>query len=256
MKPEPDFVKYLEIPHLMEVPEILNRNCLEVYEKLDGGNSQVRIHNGRIFTGSRANFLKREEHFRFDWFKDFNNWAKSNHTFHNLPESLIVYGEFLSPHTLKYKPEFESKFFLIDVYDISQRKFIPYGVAKRGLEDDFGIKEVLFLEALAKGKLSMDEIKELAMGESKYSSYGREGVVIKDYHHQNFAKLWRTSVNPSKEGLIEEIDKTILSLQRINPFLIPEHLSLMVYKELKRSGREDISLAEISKTIKRVMNKI
>lgn len=255
-KSEPDFVEYPKIPHLMGVPEILDEGCLEIYEKLDGGNSQVRFHNGRILTGSRANFLRREEHFRFPWFKDFNNWAKSNHSFYNLPEDLIVYGEFLSPHTLKYKPEFESKFFLIDVYDLSHRKFIPYTDAKRSLEDNFGITDVLFLEALVKGKTSIDEIKRLAMEESQYSDYGREGVVVKDYNSQRFAKLWRTSVNSSKKGLIEEINKTILSLQSTNPLLIPGPLSLMVYKELKRSRRKDVSLAEISKAIKKVVNKI
>lgn len=256
MKPGPDFVKYLEIPHLMEVPEILNRNCLEVYEKLDGGNSQVRVCDGRIFTGSRANFLNREEHFRFDWFKDFNKWTKSNHSFYNLPENFIVYGEFLAPHTLKYKPEFESRFFLIDVYDLSKSQFISYQNARRLLEDSLGIKNILFLEALAKGKISMEKLKEITMGESQYSEYGREGVVIKDYFNQRFAKLWRTSIDLSKKGLIEEINKTILSLQHTNPLLAPGHLSLMVYKELKRSGRQDISLAKISDTIKEVANKI
>ncbi len=257
--PEPVFVKYPEIPHLTQVPEILDSDSLEVYEKLDGGNTQVRTHNRRIITGSRANFLSREEYFRFPWFGDFNKWAKSDYSFHNLPENLIIYGEFLSPHTLRYKPEFESRFFLIDLYDLNNEEFIPYESARKRLEDDLEIKSILFLEALAKGKQSMAKIKELAMGESQYSDYGREGVVIKDYCHHRFAKLWRTSVNHSRKGLLVEINKTILSLQHTKPLLvpryIPEYLSRMVYNELKKSGRIDISLAEISDTIEMVLNK-
>ena len=46
-------------------------------------------------------------------------------------------------------------------------------------------------------------IKGLAKAESQYSKHGREGVVVKDYESQKFAKLWRTSVNPTREGLIE-----------------------------------------------------
>lgn len=256
MKSEPTFVKYPEIPHLMEVPEILDQDYLEVYEKLDGGNCQVRIYGGKIFAGSRANFLSREEYFRFDWFKDFNKWAKSNYSFYNIPENLIIYGEFMAPHTLTYKPEFTNRFFLIDVFDLSQKGFIPYAVARRGLEDDLEIKEVLFLETLVRGEISMPQIKKIVMGESQYSNYGREGVVIKDYHHQNFAKLWRTSVNSSRKGLIKEINKTILSLQSTIPSITPGHLSLMVYEELVRSGRKNISLSEIGETIKEVANKI
>ncbi len=255
MKSEPEFVKYPEIPHLMEVPEILDSDSLQIFEKLDGGNSQVRVLAGRIFTGSRANFLNREEHFRFDWFKDFNRQTQSNYSFYNLPENLIVYGEFLSPHTLRYKPEFENKFFLIDVYDISQRKFVPYEVARKGLKE-LGVEGISFLEILANGKLSFEDVKKLALGESRYSDYGREGVVVKDYHHQKFAKLWRTSADPSKEGLIEEINKTILSLQHTQPNLKPGHLSLMVYEELQRSGRRNTSLAEIKDTVAVVINKI
>ena len=280
MNSNPTFLKYPEIPHLMEVPDILDEDCLEVYEKLDGGNSQVRVYGGRIFTGSRANFLNREEYFRFDWFKDFNSWAKSNYSFYNLPENLIVYGEFLSPHTLKYKPEFTNKFFLIDAYDLSQRKFIPYEVAKRGLEDDLGVKEVLFLDALIRGRISMAKIKKLAMDESQYSNYGREGIVIKNYNGQKFAKLWRTSVDPTKKGVIEEIkktlsflinnemlnyegllkkghifDSTLASKDKIMSEDLFKYYSEKVCEELRRSGR-DISLAEISKTIKKVVNKI
>ncbi|MEK6830192.1 MAG: RNA ligase family protein [Nanoarchaeota archaeon] len=255
MNSELEFIKYPEIPHLMENLEILDSDNLEVYEKLDGGNSQVRILDGIIRTGSRANFLNKEEHFRFDWFKDFNNWAKSNYSFYNLPENLIAYFEFLSPHTLKYKKEFENRAFLIDVCDLNPRKFIPYEVARQGLKE-LSIEGILFLEPLAKGNLNIDQAKKLAMGESQYSFCGREGIVIKDYHHQNFAKFWRTSADPSEKGLIEEINKTILSLQDTNPTITPGHLSSVVYQELKRSGRKEISLAEIKNTIERILNKI
>jgi len=289
---EPRFVKYREIKHLMEIPEILDGNNLEIYEKLDGGNSQVRVYNGRILTGSRANFLKREELFEFDWFKVFNKWAKSNHSFYNLPENWIAYGEFLSPHTIIYKPEFINRFFLIDVYNLCNKRFIPYLKARDELKK-LGIENVLFLEPLKKGKFGLEEIKSLAIGKSLYSGDKREGVVIKDYHNQRFAKLWRTSVNPTKEGLIEEIKKTIMSLEmtagrKYFPLLerhperkgtkrkkhsrpqenIPsgtffgvpsaDCLSLMVYDELSRTGRKilDIPLAEINKAIERIVNKI
>ena len=267
MKTKLTFLKYQEIPHLMADLSILDSDNLQVFEKLDGGNSQVRVFQGNILTGSRANFLTREERFRFDWFRDFNNWAKSNHSFYNLPEDLIVYGEFTSFHTLAYRPEFTNRFFLIDVYDTHDKRFIPYAQARKKLEGSLGIRDVLFLDSLKEGRLSLEELKDLATGESQYSAYGREGIVVKDYNAQRFAKLWRTSANPTKGGLIEEIRKTILSLKTSGFYPegqnIPtdssleslDYLSSQVYEELKRSGREDISLAEIGNTIKKIVNK-
>jgi len=253
----PEFMEYPEIPHLREVLDILDSDTLEVYEKLDGGNTQIRNHRGRVLTGSRANFLKREELFRFDWFKNFNKWAKSNYSLYNLPENLIVYGEFMAYHTIPYYPNVVNKFFLIDVYDMEKKRFLPYKKAQENLEGKFGVKNIPFLETLADGRLDLDQIKNLATEESTYTSYGREGVVIKDYEKQRFAKLWETSVNQTKKGLIKEIKKTLLSLQGPKEYnLSSDSLAKSVYKELKKSGRENISLAEIGKTIKKVMNKI
>src|SRR3990172_6688378 len=109
MKQKPAFVKYPSIPHLAETLEILDGNNLQVFEKLDGGNCQVRMFNGELFCGNRSNFLRREEYFRFPWFKDFKRWTMSNQGLYGLPQSLIVYGEFTSPHTVPYEPEFTNK---------------------------------------------------------------------------------------------------------------------------------------------------
>ena len=266
MKRNPTFVKYPEIPHLMECPQILDSDNVQVFEKIDGGNTQVRTSEGRILTGSRANFLEREERFKFDWFKDFNRWAKSNQSLYGIPENLIVYGEFTSFHTISYKPKFTNKFFLIDVYDTDNARFIPYLDARERLEKS-GVEDILFLEPLAEGKLGLKELRDLAKGRSQYSRSGREGVVIKDYGAQKFAKFWRTSANPTQEGLMEEIKKTItslathgenslvnLNLEHLDKF--PGGLVSQVYQELRRSGRTEISLAEISNTIRMITKKI
>ena len=265
MQQDPTFLKYPEILHLAETLDILDGRKLQVFEKIDGGNCQVRTSNGRLYCGSRANFLKRKEHFRFEWFVDFNKWAMSNQSLHNLPENLVVYGEFTGFHTLIYNPEFTNRFFLIDLYDISRKRFLPYDESRGILEDKLHVEDVLFLDLLMKGKVSLESVKYLATGRSQYSPNEREGVVIKDYSRQRFAKLWRTSVNQTKEGLIEEIKKTIKSLKTKYPSMqsflettpfdaigLPD----LVYEEILRSGRLNVSLAEISDSIKRVTNKI
>lgn len=256
----PKFIKYPEMPHLAETLDILDSDNLLLFEKMDGGNTQVRIHQGRILTGNRSNFLTREENFRFPWFKDFNNWAKSNTSFYNLPENVIVYGEFTATHSLNYFQRFTNKFFLIDVYNLDEGRFVQYDSAVKDLKKN-GINGILFPEVLARGELSLGQAKEIAMGESQYSAYGREGIVIKDYDTQKFAKLWRTSIDKSKSGLTEEIKKTIRSLsasglllqnQGLTKGKSIDSLASLVLFELQRSGRIDKSLAEITDTIRKI----
>lgn len=258
----PNFIKYPEIPHLAQNLEVLDSNNLQVFEKIDGGNCQVRVYNGRVFCGSRSDYIRRQEDFRFPWFKDFNKWAMSNESLRNIPENFIIYGEFTGPHTLIYSPEFTNRFFLIDVRHISSRRFLPYNEARDLLEKKLHIEDVLFLRSLAR-ELNVDSAKHLATGKSEYTSDRREGIVIKDYRKQRFAKFWRTSANPTKEGLYEEINKTISSLKTKYPSVqgllegTPSDaigLPNLVYEELLRSGRLDVSLAEISDTIRKVLN--
>ncbi len=256
---QPIFVKYPEIPHLAETLDILDSKYLQVFEKLDGGNSQIRMSEGRLFCGSRANFLRRERDFRFDWFRDFNKWVMSNSSFYNLPENLVLYGEFMAPHTLTYNSEFINRFFVIDVYDLNKNKFLPYTEVRKNLEDRLGVEDVLFLPILVQGTLDLERAKELATGSSDYSKYGKEGIVIKDYKQQKFAKFWRTSASPTEEGLFDEVHRVIKSMEVGNIQIQKqplENLSREVFAELLRSGRFNISLAEISDCVKKMINKI
>ena len=120
-----EFIKYPRIPHLVEIPRLLN-HPVEVYEKLDGGNVQVRKINGRVVCGCRAHYLGNPKYFRQEWFKDFQKWTFSNYSFYEIPENVIIYGEWLSRHTLDYKSEFTNRFFLIDLLDFDEGAFIEY----------------------------------------------------------------------------------------------------------------------------------
>ena len=190
------FVKYQRIPHFDEVPRILD-NPVEVYEKIDGGNVQVRKIDGRILCGSRAHFLTKEKLFNQQWFKDFQKWALGNSGFYNLPDNLIVYGEWTARHTLSYKPEFTDRFFMIDVLDLNPNLFVPYSDSKQILSD-LGIDDLIYLKTLSKGKISREQLVKL-LGESEYRYGDREGLVLKNYDSQEFAKLWTSSVR--KKGL-------------------------------------------------------
>ncbi|MDO8529012.1 MAG: RNA ligase family protein [Nanoarchaeota archaeon] len=196
------FIKYQRIPHLEEVPHILD-NPVEIYEKIDGGNAQVRKIGGRIFCGSRAHFLTREKLFTQEWFKDFQKWALGNQSFYGLLEDLVIYGEWTAKHTLTYKPEFTNRFFLLDVLDLNSRRFIPYAEARQILSD-LGIENLLYLENLSEGKVSREQLVKMLTGNEYRYSGEREGLVVKNYELQEFAKLRASSIR--RKGIITASD--------------------------------------------------
>jgi len=206
------FQKYIKIPHLEEVLSILD-NPVEVYEKIDGGNVQIRKTQGRVLCGSRAHYITREEHFRFPWFKNFQKWALGNYSFYSLPEDLIVFGEWSAKHTLDYKPEFTDRFFLTDIFDLQQKKFIPYNEGKKKLVE-IGIKEIIFLKTLLSDYTTKEKLEKM-VSDSDYREGDKEGLVIKNYTTQKFAKLWTRFVR-LKKGIITQPDIKSISLSLID----------------------------------------
>ncbi len=228
----PSFRKYSRMPHLAEILDLLDHE-IEIYEKLDGGNSQIRKYKGRVICGNKSKFLKNPKYFTQDWFKVFQDFALSNYSFYNLPENLIVYGEFLSKHTLDYYPEFTDKFFLIDIFDLSKNKYVQYKDSQK-LLNNLGIEKVNFLETLAVWKFSFKDLEKFIHG-SKYRDGDKEGIVIKNYSLQKFAKLWTSSVK-RKPITDQNISRIVHGLKdkgrKISVSLVYDEL----ISECKRSG--------------------
>ena len=207
------FMKYPRIPHLYEIPEIVDHG-VEVYEKIDGGNAQIRKLDGRTRCGNRANFLDDK---RFDqfWFRDFLKFVMKNDSFYNLPENIIVFCEWLAPHTLDYKEECKNRAYLTDVYDKDRKLFLPYQEGKEVLVDK-GIEELVFLDCLFTGKISINAIKWIAANKkSRFRDNDKkmEGVVVKDYAGQRFAKLLRRMVLGERQKVdMDDIRRAKFSL--------------------------------------------
>lgn len=264
MANEPEFIKYPRIPHLGGNLSILD-NPVEVYEKLDGGNTQIRTFQNRILCGSRGHYLKREEQFSCSWFKDFQHWTLSNYSLFSLPKNLIVYGEFLAHHVLDYNPEFVNKFFVIDVFNIDTGKFVPYPLAKEKLID-LGIRDVCYLNTLINGKVGQGEIYEL-LKHSDYRKGYKEGVVIKKYEQdpQEFAKLWTSLVygwdsepKNAQEVSYNDIKRLVLGINDETRGKIRlDELVAKVIRELQRTNANiTCSKKEIEKLISQCLNEI
>ena len=224
----PPFVKYQRIPHLAEVMSIL-RDKVSIYEKLDGGNVQIRNHNGRILAGNRSSYLtdkfvRSKAHIlECRWFGDFLKWASGNYSFYNLPEDKIVFGEWLAKHTLDYNLENMNKFYVLDVFDLEKERFIPYENASK-LLNNLGLEDVRFLSLIFKGKIRYEELERL-VDKSDYRNGKAEGLVIKNYDSQEFAKLWERTVNRKKRALsYEDVKKIIMTMVESDMLITRENV--------------------------------
>ena len=234
----PEFIKYARIPHIYEVPNML-KGPVEVYEKLDGGNVQVRTHKGRILVANRANYLTdkfvlSKSHIpECKWFRDFLKWSSKNYSFYNLPENKIIFGEWLAKHTLDYLPEFHDKFYLIDIFDINSKRFIPYNESSE-LVKKLRISDLNFLRALFKGKADMFKLENL-VHKSDYRDGPSEGVIIKNYDSQEFAKLWEKSINRKRKPITsDDIRRTIMTMIESGLEINPENVVGEIMLDLTR----------------------
>lgn len=180
------FKKYPEIGYLEENLEILNSDNLLVFEKIDGANTHFRNVKERLRCGSRGDWIDKKRQKPL-WAPAFESWVYKNPKHALVPERFIVYGEWYGFNNIFYKPEYLNSFFLIDIYDLKSGKFLYYDSAKK-IISDAKIEDIIFLPLLKEGKTSMEELKSL-LDKSDYYDGPREGVVIKDYKMQKFAKL-------------------------------------------------------------------
>jgi hypothetical protein len=258
------FVKYADIPYLQSNKGILDNN-VKIYEKLDGGNCQVRTENWRILAGSRSHYITGKEEYlnstkdKRKWFGNFLHWTMSNKSFHNLPEKFILFGEWLSKHQVPYDKEHLNKFYAIDLLDLSKGRFIDYDDAPLILTD-LGIKDVIFLRKLAEGKFSIKDLEKLVEKSDFYPGVA-EGVVIKDYVNQDFAKFLSKPYAEIRDNMDLSFVERYLTPSRlfkvadnlneqygsINPINFFNYLQLDVWKD---SG-ERPSRAEIEDYLKK-----
>lgn len=200
-------MKYHSIPYLEEDRHIL-KTPVDVFEKLDGGNCQIQAGLGRLFLASRSGDHSQRTH-KHQWFGQFQTWAnrfyaQQQHELHAtldelLPSHLVLFGEWLSPHTIPYRAEAVNQFYLIDVYDQLEERFLPYeeGVARATIDTLLPLRT---LRTLGHGKFTTKTLEEFLPG-SDYRDGDKEGIVIKDYENQRFAKLVTKKFQEKREGV-------------------------------------------------------
>lgn len=95
-----------------------------IQEKIDGSNSSFDIVNGEIRAYSRRQELNSENTLNgFYNFVQALDFGKLNQV---IGEKYIIFGEWLTPHKVKYPEDKYRKFYMFDVYDKEQKQYLAY----------------------------------------------------------------------------------------------------------------------------------
>jgi ATP-dependent RNA circularization protein (DNA/RNA ligase family) len=208
-----EYVKYPRILSVVDLSQIGRRaedSDLFVFEKIDGGNCQVRNIGGwNLVAGSRGNVLSGGILNRFEWFKKFKTWVHSNDSLYELPVGMVMFGEWSGNHNIEYGPLNNDKFFFIDLFDMNDRRFVQYDEAFEFLQG-LGIKGIREVPVLLRGREVTPENLERKMIDEGSMLYPgpKEGLVIKDYRTQSSWKVYHprfTELSPRSEGVYDPL---------------------------------------------------
>lgn len=253
-----------------ETEGILEEECLVyIEEKIDGANFRFMLRDGKIIFGSRNCSIGNSDN------EIGGNWKRCvNHIKERLAvldeealkgfEGFIFYGENCVSHTMAYDWDNIPCFLGFDIYDFKTEKFLA---DKKRYFDKINLETVPLIKVIS--TTDANKITEKDIPESKYyhpqaSNKLAEGIVIKNYDKQIFAKIVREQFKEEnrkvfgltkRQSINDEelivsryctntrIDKCIFNaIDDGNPLdmLIMEHLPTRVYNDIIEEHYKDI----------------
>jgi len=175
-----EFRKFQKIRPLgaLETEGILEgTDPIYIFEKLDGSNTQIRMTEEGLACGKRTDWVIETD----GQFKNFYDWVMSHAPFQSLDTDLILFGEWLVRHTVKYQDIYYHKFYLFDVFSISKNAYLPYEDVK-AIAEQYGCE---CLEPMYIGPFVDYDHLQGFVGQSEYAINRGEGIVIKRYGFRN-----------------------------------------------------------------------
>lgn len=166
----------------VDVVSIQPGHHVVITEKVDGSNAQFTSHFGELEAFSHHKKL--DEHNNslngfFQFVMDHQNFAK-------LSSNLSVFGEWLTPHKIKYKADRYKKFYVFDVFNFDSGCFMGYLEARNIYNKLFSEYEDVEMAPLLleSDNINMDQLDEIKSNYSKKSklsiSGNMEGIVVSD----------------------------------------------------------------------------
>jgi hypothetical protein len=178
------FIKYQHLERYgnTEVEGIEVGTCY-VFPKLDGTNGSVWWDDGALRCGSRNRELALDNDNA--GFMNAMVVDKTITSFFDHTKNLILYGEWLVPHTLKtYNDDAWRKFYIFDVFDLNKQRLLSYD--EYVWLSDVGLNVIAPIAIIKNG--SIDHFTE-CLSKAHYlvkdGEGSGEGVVIKNYDYKN-----------------------------------------------------------------------
>jgi hypothetical protein len=212
-----------------EVEGITIGECY-IFPKLDGTNGVIWYEDGLVKAGSRNRELSESsdnQGFLNKFVKD--NYSVLNKLLSSNPE-LILYGEWLVPHTVKnYRDEAWRKFFIFDVYDTGAMSFLHYETY-RPLLSGTGldiIPPLVIIKDPTEEQLWHQVNQNTYM--MKAGNFIGEGIVIKNYSFKNeFGRtIWAKLIRPEFKDEHRELSNPnkIINKDGIEELFVKEYFT-------------------------------
>lgn len=196
-----NFRKYDKVHRWDHEDEITGINVGTVYiqEKIDGANAQVcQGDDGYLYVASKNRNLaraKNEDKWPFeimDGFRGFPQYTfedkRIRKFFEETKDKYILYGEWLVKHTVNYPAAFTNRFWIFDVYDREEHKYIEFPDYYAWLAIEYGLDVINTIGNIINP--SMDQLLDMVRNEKEIpkSMFGAEtieGLVFKNYQFKN-----------------------------------------------------------------------
>ena len=200
------FTKYMHIERYpcSEVDGI-TKGKVFIFPKLDGTNASIWVETDgdkmELCAGSRNNKLT-EQWDNAGFYKTIlTKYPEYYQVLVKHPE-LIIYGEFLVPHTIKdYKLGAWNKFYVFDVLNTKSGRWLPY-TEYRDLLAPYGFNIIPPMTVMDSPIFTDSAIEEL-LNDNHYlmvdEEHIGEGIVLKNYNYKNpyGRTTWAKIVNPT-----------------------------------------------------------
>lgn len=152
-----------------------------IQEKIDGANCAIRydVETNTVVAQSRKNILNTSNTLR-----GFYEWARLldvNKVKEVLGDNLVLFGEWLVPHSVKYPEDKYNKAYFYDVYNTNTECYLPQSLVE-GIIAELGLT---YVPVFYDGEFtSMDDCLAL-VGKTEMGGEFGEGIVIKNQTRLN-----------------------------------------------------------------------
>jgi hypothetical protein len=241
--------KYMDIVRLghKSTTNVLNiGDEIIIQEKIDGANASFKLEDDKIKVFSRKTELNLENNLR-----GFYNYAITI-DYNKLNNDYIYFGEWSCKHKITYPLESTNKFYLYDIYSISNEVYLPISIVKSEAQK----LNLNLIPIFYEGEYISFEHLQSFIGKTELGGKKGEGIIVKNikyndkYGNQLFVKLVSDEfAEIQKQKLPKDPYKKLIAEQKfINTYLTSARVEKILHKLVDENiidenyGLEDMSI--------------